>query len=85
MKPLHDAMERGAVVEAFARQFLEILDRLGRDFGPKFDDHFAVARLEHGHLFLICLHRFLFLRFVSVLAANIRQAKGADEQAAEQS
>ncbi len=80
----HDPMKRGAVVKAFAREFLEICNRPGRHFRPKFDDHFAVASFEHGHFFLICIHGFLFFRFVGLLAAKIRQAKRADEQAAEQ-
>jgi hypothetical protein len=80
----HDAMKRGAVVKAFAREFLEIRDCPRRHFGPELDDHFAVAGFEHGHFLLICIHGFLFFRFVGLLAANIRQAKRADEQAAEQ-
>ena len=36
-----DAMKRGAIVEAFARKFLEILDGLGRDVRPEFHHHVA--------------------------------------------
>ena len=48
-KALDDAVEAGAVVKAGLRQFLEILNRLGRGIGPKLDDHIPFRRADHGH------------------------------------
>ena len=55
-------MKAGAVVEALFGQRLEILDCLGRDVRPEFDDHFTFGRFDHGYF--VYVHRaFLLLGF----------------------
>src|SRR5436309_8601962 len=44
-----DPMENSAVVEALARQLLEILDGVWRSISPKPHYHFAFAGLNHCH------------------------------------
>ena len=41
-------MKRRAVVEALARELLEILDVLRRDIGPEGERHFSVGGLDDG-------------------------------------
>jgi hypothetical protein len=41
-------MERGAVVEFFLRELLEVLNGRGCDIAPKLDDHLARVGLDDG-------------------------------------
>lgn len=43
-----DAMERGAIIKFLAREFLEVLDRFGRDVRPEGERHFTVGSLDDG-------------------------------------
>src|SRR5262245_40752014 len=45
---LDDAVKRGAVVEPFLRQLLEILHGLGRDVRPEGDRHVTVGGFDHS-------------------------------------
>ena len=45
---LDDAVKTGAVVKALVGERLEILDGLGRDVGPEFDDHRAFGGGDDG-------------------------------------
>ncbi len=48
-KAFDDAVKAGAVVKALVGQLLEILDGLGCDLGPQFDDHFAFGGGDVGN------------------------------------
>jgi hypothetical protein len=49
-----DAVKTGAVVKALFGERLEILDGLGRDLGPEFDDHFAFGGVDDGDFVGVC-------------------------------
>ena len=85
MNPFDDAMERRAVVEAGLGQFLEILDRLGRDVGPELGHHFAFARLDYRHFFFVrFIHWGRFLFFSSLRSGVAPMANPIMQQSNDQ-
>ncbi len=51
-------MEGGAIIKAFAGEFLEVLDGFRGHVGPELGHHFSFAGLDHGH-FIRCIGGFI--------------------------
>ena len=49
-----DPVKTSAVIKAFLGEGFEILDGLGRDLGPEFDDHFTFGGVDDGDFVGVC-------------------------------
>ena len=56
-----DPMKSRAIIESLLRQLLEVFDCLRRYIGPKLQDHFTGAGLDHGHFIGLSALRILTL------------------------
>ena len=63
-------MENRVVVEAFARQLLEVVNRLGSKIRSELDDHFSKSCRDHTNL--IAFFRTFELGFFQAATGRVR-------------